>query len=262
MSTGMMIAIGWAASASLMTVLWLAQRARGNAAIVDVAWSFATAGLGAWFALSADGYPPRRLVVAAMVMIWGARLGLHLWHRVASEREDGRYRRMREEWGDKTQRNMFVFFQIQALWAVMFALPMLAAARNRSGPLTWIDAAGIALWTISLVGTSIADRQLANFRLNLANRGKVCRDGLWRYSRHPNYFFEWLHWWAYVALAAGSPIWWVAPLGVATMLYFLTKVTGIPPTEAQAIRSRGNAYREYQRTTSAFIPWPLKKDKS
>lgn len=262
MSTDALVLIGWAASASLMTVLWLVQRARGNAAIVDVAWSFATAALGAWFALSADGYPARRLIVAAMVTIWGARLGLHLWRRVGSEREDGRYRRMREEWGEKTQRNMFVFFQIQALWAVMFALPMLAAARNASGPLSWIDALGVTLWATSLVGAASADRQLSRFRSNLENRGTVCRDGLWRYSRHPNYFFEWLHWWAYVALAIGSPIWWIAPLGVATMLYFLTKVTGIPPTEAQALRSRGDAYREYQRTTSAFIPWPVKGDKS
>lgn len=257
MSTAVLIIGAWAASALLMTALWLIQRARGNAAIVDVAWSFTTAGLGAWFALSADGYPARRLIVAAMVVVWGTRLGAHLWKRVSSEREDGRYRRMREEWGAKTQRNMLIFFQIQALWAVMFALPMLAASRNAAA-LGWLDAAGVTLSIISLAGESIADRQLATFRSNSLNRGRVCRDGLWRYSRHPNYFFEWLHWWAYVCLAAGSPMWWITPIGVATMLYFLTKVTGIPPTEAQALRSRGDAYREYQRTTSAFIPWPSK----
>jgi steroid 5-alpha reductase family enzyme len=258
----MLVTIGWAAAASLMAVLWLVQRSRGNAAIVDVAWSFATAALGAWFALSADGYPARRLVVAAMAVGWGARLGFHLWRRVTSEREDGRYRRMRKEWGEKTQRNMFVFFQIQALWAVMFALPMLAAARNPDQPLGWLDAVGVALWVASLAGASIADSQLARFRSKRANRGKVCRDGLWKYSRHPNYFFEWLHWWAYLALAAGSPIWWIAIVGVATMLWLLTKVTGIPPTEAQALRSRGDAYREYQRTTSAFVPWLPKGDRA
>lgn len=256
------IGLAWAASAALMAGIWLAQRLRGNAAIVDVAWSLATAALGAVFALTADGYPARRLVVAGMAIVWGARLGVYLWRRVGSEREDGRYRRMREEWGEKTQRNMFVFFQIQALWAVMFALPMLAAARNASAPLGWLDALGVALWAASIAGASNADRQLARFRSNPANRGKVCRDGLWRYSRHPNYFFEWLHWWAYICLAAGSPVWWIAPLGAALMLYFLTKVTGIPPTEAQALRSRGDAYREYQRTTSAFVPWPPKGDRT
>jgi hypothetical protein len=86
----------------------------------------------------------------------------------------------------------------------------------------------------------------------------VCREGLWRYSRHPNYFFEWLHWWAYVFLAIGSPLWWLPMLGVAVMFLFLTRVTGIPPTEAQALRSRGDAYRAYQRTTNAFFPGPVK----
>jgi steroid 5-alpha reductase family enzyme len=109
---------------------------------------------------------------------------------------------------------------------------------------------------VAFAGESLADRQLSRFRQDPRNRGRVCRDGLWRYSRHPNYFFEWLHWWAYVALAAGSPLWWIAVAGVAMMLLFLTRVTGIPPTEAQALRSRGEAYREYQRTTSAFFPWP------
>lgn len=255
MSMLTLIAASWAASAALMAALWLVQRSRGNAAIVDVAWSFATAGLGAWFALSANGYGARRLIVAGMVLVWGARLGIHLWRRVGSEREDGRYRRMREEWGDKTQRNMFAFFQVQALWAVMFALPMLAAARNAS-PLGWLDSVGMACWIASIIGTSIADGQLARFRANPANKGQVCRAGLWHYSRHPNYFFEWMHWWAYIFLAAGSPVWWIAPLGAATMLYFLTRVTGIPPTEAQSLRSRGDAYRDYQRTTSAFVPWP------
>lgn len=197
---------------------------------MDVAWSFATATLAAWFALSAEGYAPRRAVLVTMVTLWGAR----------------------------AQRNLFLFFQVQALWAVMFALPVLAAARNPTAPLGWLDAAGIALWGVSLLGESLADRQLARFKAAPANRGQVCRDGLWRYSRHPNYFFEWIHWWVYVCLAAGSPLWWIALAGVATMWLFLTKVTGIPPTEAQSLRSRGEAYREYQRTTNAFFPWAPK----
>lgn len=259
MKTLALVGFAWMGSAALMAALWLIQRARGNAAIVDVAWSFATAALGALFALTADGASTRRGIVAAMVVIWGMRLGVYLWRRVGSEREDGRYRQMRDSWGEKTQRNMFLFFQIQALWAVLFALPMLAAARS-AAPLRWIDCAGVALWAVSVAGSSIADKQLARHRTDPANRRTVCRDGLWRYSRHPNYFFEWLHWWAYVCLAAGSPVWWLAPLGAGTMLYFLTKVTGIPPTEAQSLRSRGDAYREYQRTTSAFVPWPPKAD--
>jgi steroid 5-alpha reductase family enzyme len=95
--------------------------------------------------------------------------------------------------------------------------------------------------------------------LNPANRGKTCQEGLWRYSRHPNYFFEWLHWFAYVSWAAGSGLEWLAWMGPVIMLWFLVKVTGIPASEAQSLKSRGEEYREYQRRTSAFIPWFRKK---
>jgi steroid 5-alpha reductase family enzyme len=257
MSLMAIVLSGWLAAALLMAVLWAVQRARGNAGIVDVAWSLATALLGAWFAWASDGLDARRSLVAGLVLIWGLRLGAHLWHRVASEREDGRYGHMREQWGASFQPKMFAFFQVQALWAMIFALPMLAAARNDS-PLGWFDAVGVLFWMVALTGESIADRQLARFRASPANRGKVCREGLWRYSRHPNYFFEWFHWWAYAWLAVGSPLWWLPILGVVVMYLFLTRVTGVPPTEAQAIRSRGDAYREYQRTTNAFFPGRVK----
>lgn len=246
---------GWLAAALLMAGLWLLQRARGNAAIVDVGWTFATAILGTAFALGADGDFTRRVVIGVCVLVWGTRLGVHLWRRVRREPEDGRYDALRSRWGAGTQRNLFLFFQIQAFWAVLFAAPMLAAAANPStlGP---FDALGILLWGLSMAGEAVADAQLASFKTEPRNRGKVCQRGWWRYSRHPNYFFEWLHWWAYAVFAVGSPLWWVAASGVFVMFIFLTKVTGIPPTEAQALRSRGDAYREYQRTTSAFFPWP------
>ncbi len=125
----------------------------------------------------------------------------------------------------------------------------------RTTPLGWLDALGALVLLTSVVGESIADRQLERFRADPANKGRVCRDGLWRYSRHPNYFFEWIHWLAYVPLTAGTgwlPYMFIAPLILVLLIVFLT---GIPPTEAQSLRSRGEAYREYQRTTSAFFPW-------
>jgi steroid 5-alpha reductase family enzyme len=249
------VVAGWLAAAALMTTLWLVQRRTRNAGIVDVAWALATGALGAAFAVSADGAWPRGLVVAALAAVWGVRLGVHLWTRVAREAEDGRYRQMRAEWGAAADRNLLVFFQVQALWAVLFALPMLAAAGS---PVPWSvwDAIGVGLWLTGLCGETIADRQLAAFRAAPANRGRVCQTGLWRYSRHPNYFFEWLHWWSYVTLAVHAPLWWVPLAAVGAMGWFITRVTGIPPTEAQAVRSRGDAYRHYQRTTSAFVPWP------
>jgi len=258
MNTMETLLAGWLAAAVLMSTLWVLQRARGNAAIVDVGWTFATAILGITFALGADGRLARRMVIAAGVLVWGTRLGVHLWRRVRHEPEDGRYQAMRSRWGTATQRNLFWFFQIQALWAVLFAAPILAAATNPS-PWGLFDVLGILLWLLSMTGEAVADAQLAAFKAEPNNRGRVCRSGLWRYSRHPNYFFEWLHWWAYAAFAVGSPLWWVAVGGVVVMFLFLTKVTGIPPTEEQALRSRGDAYREYQRTTSAFFPWAPKE---
>ncbi len=255
-----MLLVGWLVLAVIMALLWLAQVITKNAGIVDVAWAFGTGVLGVYFALGVStGDPLRGVVIASLVGIWGARLGVYLASRVLRESEDGRYRSLRESLGGWTQPVMFVFFQIQALWGVMFALPMWAAAQSPVPALAWNDWLGIAIWVTAILGEVIADRQLNRFRRDPRNRGKVCKDGLWRYSRHPNYFFEWLHWWAYVSIGLGSDWWWVTIAGVAVMYVFLTRITGIPYTERQAIRSRGDAYRRYQETTNEFFPFPPAK---
>ncbi len=175
-------------------------------------------------------------------------------HALRSEPEDGRYQPLRRHWNGH-QGKIFGFFQFQALLIVLFALPFVAVAVNpQPRGWGWLIAA-VAMWLLSVSGESIADRQLARFRANPANKGKTCRDGLWRYSRHPNYFFEWLHWFTYVLLAVQSPLWWLAWSGPLVMYVFLRWVSGIPFTEAQALRSRGEDYREYQRTTPMLFPW-------
>ena len=141
----------------------------------------------------------------------------------------------------------------------MFAAPVLLASLNPE-PLGVLDILGGVIWFIALTGETIADRQLDRFRKNPDNRGQVCQDGLWRYSRHPNYFFEWLHWWSYVLIAIGAPWGWLTIIGPLAMLFFVTRVTGIPPTEAQALKSRGEAYRRYQQTTNAFFPGPRRSE--
>jgi steroid 5-alpha reductase family enzyme len=185
--------------------------------------------------------------------LWGLRLAWHLWRRVAGEPEDGRYRALREHW-QGSQPKFFGFFQFQALLVGMFAVPFLAVAANPIVSFIGIVAA-VVIWLISVGGESLADRQLAAFRADPTNRGKTCRVGLWRYSRHPNYFFEWLHWFAYVVLAMGSPLWWLAWSGPLVMFLFLRFVSGVPYTETQALRSRGDEYRRYQRDTPMFFPW-------
>ena len=248
--------VGWAALAVVMALLWLVQYATRNAGIVDVAWAFGTGILGVLFALGvASGDPTRGVIIATLVGVWGARLGFYLAVRVLRESEDGRYRYLRGVLGAWTQPAMFLFFQVQALWGLMFALPMWAAAQSTTPAVSWNDWLGIGVWLVAMTGEIVSDRQLDRFRRDPANEGKVCQVGLWRYSRHPNYFFEWLHWWAYVFIGLGSPWWWVTIAGVVVMYVFLTRVTGIPYTEQQALRSRGDAYRRYQETTSVFFPF-------
>ena len=253
------VGVGWVVMSAAMALLWLIVWRR-NAGYVDVAWSLGTGVLAVAFALTAEGgYHPRRLLVAALACIWAIRLGGYLLRRVAGEPEDGRYQALRRDWGARAPLYLFVFFQVQAIWAVMFSAPMLIAARNPRPGIVAGDLIGVLIAVVAIVGESLADRQLARFRSDPASRGRVCQVGLWRYSRHPNYFFEWLHWFAYVAIGFAAPWGWLTLAGPVVMYVFITRVTGIPPTEARAIESRGDAYREYQRTTSAFVPWPRER---
>jgi steroid 5-alpha reductase family enzyme len=253
---------GWLFMAAVMVILFFVQRSRKDAGIVDVGWAGGMGLLAVFYAAMADGDPSRRIVLAILAASWSLRLASHLLKRYFHQKEDGRYRMLREKWGEKAQNYFFLFFQVQALWAVMFSVPFLVVAYNPTPGLTVFDILGIVVWIIAVGGESVADRQLAGFRADPANRGRTCRAGLWKYSRHPNYFFEFTHWFAYIFLGAGSPHFWVTFFGPAIMLLFLYKVTGIPYTEKQALLSRGEDYREYQRTTSAFIPWFSRRGKS
>jgi steroid 5-alpha reductase family enzyme len=254
MSIWIELAVVWCFAAVFMSLGWLWQRRRRNAGIVDVIWAGGLAVAAVWLAVSGDGAILPRAVLGVLGSVWGGRLALHLWARVSHEAEDGRYRYLREHWRG-SQLKFFAFFQFQAFLVVLFALPFAAVAQNSHERLSGWTVLGLTIWVVSVVGESVADAQLARFRANPANKGLTCRVGLWRYSRHPNYFFEWLHWLTYVALAIGSPILWLAAIGPVLMYVFLRWVSGIPFTEAQALRTRGEDYRLYQRQTSRFFPW-------
>lgn len=248
----------WILAASVVTfsALWIAQRKTGDAGIVDVGWSYGVA-LGAVFvALTGSGSVAHRAVIATMIGLWGLRLGTHiLTDRVLTGREDGRYQMARERFGPRFQPFMFVFYQLQALSVPLLCLAPVAIATTTQATLGPLAIAGIALYVLALIGEAIADSQLKRFKREPANKGRTCRAGFWRYSRHPNYFFEWLLWIAYALVAAQSPLWWLALLPVVVMYLLLTRLTGIPPTEAQSLRSRGDDYRAYQKETSPFFPW-------
>ena len=253
----------WLFAAAMMTAGWQWQRRHTNTGIVDVLWAAGLGGGAVWLAIVGEGAIAPRVLLAVCGGLWGARLARHLWRRVRHAAEDGRYAQMRAHWQDD-QRKLFAFFQFQAALIVLFALPFVAVTRNPAQSPGWL-LAGTAIWLVSVLGESHADRQLARFRARPANHGKTCRAGLWRYSRHPNYFFEWLHWFAYVCFAVGSPLAWLAWSGPLLMYVFLRWISGIPWTEAQALRTRGEDYRAYQRDTPMLFPWfpkPSRKTRS
>ena len=242
----------WAVLAVALALLWTRQLKTRNATSVDVAWSAALGFLALVYPWFSNGHLVPRVIVGILGSVWALRLAWYLFSDrvLRATEEDGRYRAIREYFGPKANLFLFFFYQGQAAVAVLFSLPMLAAM-NR-GNLGLLTGLGAAVWVIAVLGETVADRQLARFRGDPVNRGQVCQIGLWRYSRHPNYFFEWVHWWAYVLIGHGALLTWIGPAG---MLLFLFRLTGIPYTENQAIKSRGDRYREYQKTTSVFLPW-------
>lgn len=249
----------WAIAALVMAALWVWERVRSDADIVDVGWAATLGILAAFHALTTDSPLSRRILVAALAGAWSTRLALYLLvNRVIGRAEDGRYKTLRASWGARAHVYFFLFFQAQALLDAILAVPFRIAMTPDRDPGA-LEAVGAVILMVAVLGEALADRQLARFRARPESRGKTCREGLWAYSRHPNYFFEWLHWWTYPVLAWGAPL-WTATLGApALMLFFLVRVTGIPATEAQAVASRGDDYRDYQRTTSAFVPWFRKR---
>jgi steroid 5-alpha reductase family enzyme len=262
-----------------MLVTFRVARRLGNFGIVDIVWSAGFTPIvwiqsilaarydgGEGVGLS-DTLPPR-LPLLIMVTLWSLRLGAHLLVRVRAHHpvEDVRYAQLRTEWGPATDRKMLGFFLLQGVLQVVLSLPWLLscldAPAGRSG---WVPSSawgatcfwvGLLLWAAGLFGESVADRQLARFRRDPAHRGQVCQQGLWRLSRHPNYFFEWLVWVGYGVFALASPWGWLGLAAPALMYHFLVNVTGIPMTEALSVRSKGEAYRRYQATTNAFFPGP------
>jgi steroid 5-alpha reductase family enzyme len=244
-------------SALLFTAAYCVARHWDNYGIVDFIWAYCFTAVAVLAASFGEGWGWRRALVATLVCGWSLRLGTHLARRVLSHhpQEDTRYRELRTRWSAHFGRSMFLFFQGQALSVVFLALPLFLAAANPHTGLRPVEWVGLVLWLVAWSGESLADAQLAAFKRNPANRGGVCQHGLWRYSRHPNYFFEWLNWVALALVAVGSPWGWLGLLSPVVILHLLLNVTGIPLTEEQSLKARGAAYRRYQETTSAFFPW-------
>ncbi len=252
--------ISWAAVGLVMIVIWVWATRIKNAGVVDIFWAFNFTIISLLIWLLADGYEARKNIVCLLGGLWSLRLGIYLLIRVGSHlgEEEGRYKQLRQEWAPNTNFKFFVFFQMQALSNVFLAIPFFIIALNPAPQLSILEYMGAGLWFIAICGEGLSDLQLKQFKKNPANKGKVCQNGLWNYSRHPNYFFQFMIWVSVLIFALASPYGWIAIVCPLSIGYLIFKVTGIPMTEEQALRSKGEAYKEYQRTTSAFVPWMKK----
>ncbi len=236
---------------------WMLSIKCNNYSFVDVAWAFSFTPVVIWYGISGSGWAPRRWAVVALVVFWSLRLGTHLARRVAAHhpKEDPRYAVLKERWKGNLKMTFLWFFLAQGLLTWLLMLPAYLIATQVQPQFHSLEFAGLALWTVALVGEAIADAQLASFKRIHPHAGGICQVGLWRYSRHPNYFFQSLLWWGLALMALPVPWGWTAIAAPLAMLHFLLNVTGVPLTEKLAIEKRGDAYRDYQRRTSAFIPW-------
>jgi len=243
-TTSLVLAVG-------MSVVWLLSLRFHNYAFVDVAWSYSFTVVAA-LAMGLSNQPsPAMWVLAGMFALHGLRLGTYLFRRTVGHPEEGRYVTLRQTWKKWQKFKFWLFFQMQGLSVLLLVTPLWVTAW-KPREIGWTTLVGVILFIVGWVGESISDYQLHAFKKQNHKQGAVCNQGLWRYSRHPNYFFECLIW---VSFAIVSAHWagWISPL---IIIYLITSVTGIPPTEQQNILSKGEAYRDYQRTTSALIPLP------
>jgi len=250
-----LLLIGTAIAVIGFALVWIYSVRQRNYGYLDVAWSLSVAVLAPVYALLGNGDTARRLAFTVVGAIWSLRLGLYILIRVRRHhpQEDKRYRTLRERWPGPGR--FLLFFELQALIAVLFSLPFLLAAQNPRPGLGVYELSGLSLALFATAGEALADWQAQQFKNDPANRAAIVNVGLWRYSRHPNYFFESVVWWGFFIAALDSSYGWITLACPLLMLYILLNVTGIPLTEKHSLESRGDAYREYQRTTSRFIPW-------
>jgi steroid 5-alpha reductase family enzyme len=250
------MAQGTAVVAVLMFILWLLHFPLRNAAMVDVGWAMGLALLAMIYAVHGVGYWRRTLFLLPMVMLWALRLAFYLlFARLSGQPEEGRYVELRRKWGSNIGLKFLLLFEFLALLCGVLSLPFALAMHDPSKGSAQFEELGLGIWVVAFLGETIADAQLARFKRNPQNKRRVCNVGLWRYSRHPNYFFEFLIWVSFAIVALPAQYGYLGLISPALILYFLLRVSGIPATEEQALRSKGEAYKKYQRSTSAFIPW-------
>ena len=261
MSLAALAAAGLGVAAAYVTCIWLLSLALRNASIIDIFWGPGFTLLAVAYALlSGDGYSGRQILVCALAAAWGLRLGGYILLRNAGHGEDYRYQKMREHAGAAFWwRSLVTVFWLQGLLLWIIAWPLLVAVHSDSPDhLSVTDGLGAAVWLIGISFEATGDFQLARFKADPANKGQVMDRGLWRYTRHPNYFGDATLWWGLWIIAAGTPWGFVTVFAPALMTFLLLRVSGVAMLE-RTIKKRRPAYEDYERRTSAFIPMPPRR---
>jgi steroid 5-alpha reductase family enzyme len=243
----------------IMTILWLVSLRLKNSSIVDIFWGtgFVISGW-LYFLLTPQGFLARKILIAALVTIWGLRLSIHIFRRNHGKPEDFRYQKWRQENGASwAWKSYFRVFLLQGILLWIISIPLLAAQyASQPARLTILDFAGILVWLVGFFFEAVGDAQLARFKANSQNRGQVLSSGVWRYTRHPNYFGDSAQWWGYFLIAAAAGGFWTiySPL-IMTLL--LLRVSGVALLE-KTLETRPG-YKDYIHSTSAFFPLPPRK---
>lgn len=252
----LMMGVGLTATCLLMLVVWIVSRVIDNAGIVDIAWALGFTLAAVVYALIGHATNVRQWTVIIMVLLWSLRLAWHLALRFKRwyPKEDPRYAALKEKMGKDADRKMLIVFLWQATMLTLMSAPLAVAIADRRSDFSFLQFFGIGVWLIALCGEALADYQLTTFTSEPANQGRTCQQGLWYYSRHPNYFFEWLGSVAFFLYASSSPygIWTIiCPL---IFLHLLINISGVKPSEEQSLQSRSD-YAYYKKRTSVFVPW-------
>ncbi len=249
---------GLATSCIMFLITWTRCVKYKNGAVADITWSFGFAVLAAVYCCINDGWVLRKILLLVPVTIWCARLGIYITRRTLSHlnKEDTRYRHLREQAKGNEDLYFLWIFMCQAVLQAVVSLPFIFIAMDSFDSVRVTEYAALALFAVAITGETIADKQLEEFKKNAPKESKeVCKVGLWRYSRHPNYFFEWLIWCAWALMACASPFGLWALSSPAIMLVMLLVFSGVKISEEVSLKSRGDAYRQYQKETSPFVPW-------
>ncbi|HPT23076.1 MAG TPA: DUF1295 domain-containing protein [Anaerolineaceae bacterium] len=245
---------------TLMAVLWLISLLLKDSSIVDIFWGTGFV-ISAWtaFLLTTSTLTPRHWLIAILTTIWGLRLSTHIFLRNMGRGEDFRYAKWRAENGKSWWwKSFFKVFLTQGILMWIIASPLTASQLpGQPDKLIWLDFVAILVWAIGFFFEAMGDLQLTRFRANPANKGKLLNYGVWRYTRHPNYFGDSAQWWGYYLVALTAGAWWVifSPL---IMTYLLVNVSGVALLE-KSMKAEKPGYKEYMETTNAFVPWFPKK---